>query len=188
MNDFKKLRQMARERRDRLINDAKAEYEATIRQIATLERSLAGTNTVRMPSISAAIDSVIPSDREFTTDDIKRGLKALDPDRDWARRAIDSHIARLRERGVLRRVRRASAHERASYARADLPIKEDNRTLRDVIAAIVTRPMTLTEICVAVTESGYRTSQKGRHLRNSVACELREAGYRLDGERWKKQP
>jgi predicted transcriptional regulator len=186
MSDFIKLRQLARSVRDKKIEQAREECEATIAQIADLEKALCGTNRVRHPRANAAIEAAMPSDRPFTTEDIAKKLLALEPNREWSRHTINTHIARLRERGILKRISRPGAKQRATYARADLPIKADSRTLGEIIAVVVTRPMTLTEIAVAVKEAGYRTSQTGRHLRNHVARGLREGGYRQDGERWSR--
>src|SRR5438105_760429 len=117
MNEFTKLRERAREKRDKAIALARSEYAATLVQIATLEQDLLGKVSTRYKRISACIESVIPRDRPFNTTDIMTALEALDPGRVWRKRAVDSHIFRLRERGLVRRMRKAKGTEPAVYVR-----------------------------------------------------------------------
>ncbi|MEX2187324.1 MAG: hypothetical protein WD875_11035 [Pirellulales bacterium] len=184
MREFNQLRALARGKRDKIVAAARADYEATLVQIAKLEQDLLGKVSSRYRKISAAIESVIPSDRTFTTADILAGLEAMDPGRVWRKRSIDSHLSRLRERGLVKRLRKATLRERAVYARADLGTEGESRPLREYIGDVLVKPMTVTEVAVAVVEAGYRTTMKGRGLRNHVARELREGGYRRGGERW----
>src|SRR5687767_11413414 len=81
--EFNTLRLRAREKRDRLMAEVRAEYESTLVQIARLEQDLLGTRNHKYKKISAAIEAVIPSDRPFTTRDIMAALEALDPGRVW---------------------------------------------------------------------------------------------------------
>ena len=185
MNEFNLLRQRAREKRDKLIGEARAEYEATLVQIAKLEQDLCGKVSSRHRSISSCIESVIPSDRPFTTADIMAGLDALDPWRVWRKRSVDNNLSRLRERGLVKRPRKATLRERAVYARADLGDEGESRPLRDYLADVVVKPMTVTEIAVAVREAGFRTTMTGRALRGYVTQELREGEFRREGEKWR---
>jgi hypothetical protein len=183
-SEFNRLRGLARARRDKQLAEIRAEYEANLVSIAKLEQDLCGKVSSRYRTISSAIESVIPSDRPFTTEDIMAALEALDPGRVWRKRSLDSHLSRLRERGLVKRLRKATLRERAVYARADFGTEGESRPLRAVIAEVLTRPMTLTELTVAVVEAGHKSSTNGRQLRNQVARELREDGFRRDGERW----
>ncbi len=186
-NEFNALRARARAKRDKEIAAVRAEYEATLVQIATLEQDLLGKVTSRYRKISAAIESVIPSDRPFSTADIMAGLEALDPGRVWRKRAIDSHISRLRERGLVKRLKRATAREPAVYSRADLPVKVvplGDKTLQEVIRGVVTRPMTVTEVAVAVKESGYKSEMSNGNLRSHVRRLLVQGGFRQEGGKW----
>src|SRR5688572_27001058 len=101
MNEFISLRAKARENRDRIINLARAEYEATLVNIAKLEQDLCGTQSSRHQKVSACIEQVIPQDREFSTVDIMTALEALDPRRVWRMGSVVNHLARLRQRGLI---------------------------------------------------------------------------------------
>jgi hypothetical protein len=186
MNDFIKLRQLAKERRAKMIAEAEAEYNSTIIQISNLELTLCGTNRVRHPKVNAAIESVIPSDRTFTTDDILASLQALDPSRVWRKRLIYGHIQTLREKGIIKRLEKANGRALSVYVRADITDQPAHRGLPEVLAGVVTKPMTVTEIAVAAIEAGYRSRMTPRNFRSQVKRVLRDGGYRPDGERWNK--
>jgi vacuolar-type H+-ATPase subunit E/Vma4 len=67
MQTFSELRQAARERRDKLIDKARSEYEDTLRQIANLEQDLLGREPSTHRSMSSCVSSVIPNDGPFTS-------------------------------------------------------------------------------------------------------------------------
>jgi hypothetical protein len=78
MVEFLALRARARDKRDRLIAQARKEYEATLVRIAAIEQDLLGGESSRHKKVSACIESVMPLDRPFTTVDILTSLEALD--------------------------------------------------------------------------------------------------------------
>jgi hypothetical protein len=126
-------------------------------------------------------------DEPFTTADILASLEALDPGRVWRRRSVDSHISRLRERGLVRRIKRATTRERASYARVGVPVTESpfgDMTLAQVIRAVLTCPMTATELTVRMLEAGYETTMGKKALRDAVGVELRKGGFSNQGGKW----
>jgi hypothetical protein len=94
MDAFIELRKRAREKRDKAIGQARSEYADTLRKIAELEQDLLGREPSSHKTIASCIDSVIPTDRVFTTVDVMASLEALDPGRVWRKRSVDSHIAR----------------------------------------------------------------------------------------------
>ena len=61
---------------------------------------------------------MIPGDRAFTILDIVT-REMLDPSRIWHKHSVDSHVAVLRRKGLVVRLRRSKANEPAIYARAD---------------------------------------------------------------------
>ncbi len=109
MNEFIALRARARDKRDKAIAQAREEYEAALVQIATLEQDLLGKLPSKHKPMSACIESVIPNDRPFTTLDVLTSLEALDPRRVWRKRSIDNHFSRLRDKGLIRRIKRATS-------------------------------------------------------------------------------
>lgn len=185
--EFNKLRELAREKRDKAIKEIRREYEATLVQICALEQDLLGKVSTRYVQISRAIESVIPREDPFTVADIVTRLEAADPTRDWRRRSIDNQISRLRKRGILKRIKRATIHEAAQYVRAEVPVKVaplDDMTLMEVIGKVLTKPMTTTEVMVAALEAGWQTTMKKRtYLRNHVTT-LLGRGWKMEDGKW----
>jgi DNA-binding transcriptional ArsR family regulator len=115
----------------------------------------------------------------------------LDPGRVWRKRSIDNHISRLRERGLVRRVRKAKGTELAIYARLGVAVDAGpfgDKTLVQVMATVLEsagKPMTQTELVVAMREAGYHSTMTPQALRNAVGAELRKevAFCKADG-RW----
>jgi hypothetical protein len=189
MNEFNDLRKRAREKRDKAIAQARQDYAETLGRIAALEQDLLGRDLSTHRKISVCIERVIPQDREFTTADIMAGLEALDPGRVWRKRSIDNHISRLRERGLVRRVRKAKGTEPAIYARVGAKVTErpfQDMTLRQVIKVVLgDRAMNETELTVAMREAGYDSTMTPQALRNAVGVELRKnAGFRKTDGKW----
>lgn len=115
MDAFNELRRQARERREKAICEARDAYAATRARIAALEQDILGRDLSSHRTIASCIDSLLPTDRTFTTVDILAGLEALDPRRNWRKRPLDSHISRLRERGPMRQTELAMAILEAGY-------------------------------------------------------------------------
>lgn len=190
MKAFNELRKHAREKRDKAIGVARDEYAATLARIAALEQDLLGREPSTHKTIASCIDSVIPGDRCFTTLDILAGLEAMDPRRDWRKRSLDSHIARLRERGLVRRVKKSQNCQPAIYVRMGVdvePLPFEDKTLPEVVAEVLDdgQPMRQTDLVVAMMEAGYQTTMSPKNLRDAVGVVLRKGKGRfreVDGE------
>jgi DNA-binding transcriptional ArsR family regulator len=179
MEVFNELRKLAREKRDKAIHEAKGAYEATLARIAALEQDLLGRDLSSHKTIAACIDSVVPTDRPFTTQDIIAGLEAIDPRRNWRKRSIDSHIARLRERGLVRRVRKSQNTSPAVYVRVGVAVEAvpfEDMTLPEVVAKVLSerQPLRTAELTVAMLEAGYQTTMTAKNLRAAVGVVLRK--------------
>ncbi len=181
MHEFKALRSKAREKRDRAIERAREEYAATLVRIASLEQDLLGKHHSTRQKISACIESVIPTDRTFTTVDIMSALEALDDRRVWRKRSVDNHLSRLRERGLVRRLRKSRNTEPALYVRVGVDVEQrpfEDMTLPEVVESVlVDGPKSPTEIVVAMLEAGYETTMAGMSLRNAVGRALRAGAF-----------
>jgi hypothetical protein len=128
MQAFNDLRQAARDRRDKLIAKARQEYEDILAKLAVVERDLLGREPGSLRSIQASVERVIPADRPFTGADILLALEAIDPRRPWRRRSVDHSIARLRQKGLVRRLSKPRnggqrGSSPATYVRAESPVK-----------------------------------------------------------------
>jgi hypothetical protein len=180
-NEFTALRARAREKRDKAIDHARSEYQQTLVSIAALEQDLAGTTSSRHKPVSACISSIIPRDEPFTAQDILAALEALDAGRVWHRKTVDGYLTKLRIKGIIRRMRRHKGPEPAVYVWSDAKVDRlpfENMTLPEVMRAVLTEPMTQTELTVRMREAGYDSTMENRVLRNVVGEELRRGGFR----------
>jgi hypothetical protein len=188
MQAFTDIRRKAIEKRDRAIAQARREYAETLARIAALEQDVLGRDPSNHKTISSCINRVLPSDREFTVIDVLAGLEGLDPGRVWRRRSVDSHIFRLIERGVVRRVRKSRGTEPAIYARVGLKLPKrpfENKTLPEAIAEVLgEKAMTPAEIAVALLDAGYETVQTPRSLQTHIRVELRKGRFKREGKKW----
>jgi DNA-binding transcriptional ArsR family regulator len=177
MQAFNELRKHAREKRDKAIDVARNEYAATLVRISALEQDLLGRESSTHQTIASCINRVLPTDREFTTIDVMTALEALDPRRPWRKRSVDSHISRLRERGLVRRLRKSKGLEPAVYARVGVqvaPMPFGDKTLPEVIGEVLAgRTLTQTELAVAMLDAGYQTTMTPKALRDAVGVVLR---------------
>lgn len=185
---FAALRTKAREQRDKALAHIRAEYQTNLLQIAELEQRLLGKIDPRRVKTSAAIERVIPRDEAFTVADVMAALESLDAGRVWPKASVHRHITKLREIGLVRRVKRAKVNEPAVYARTDGPVKveAEDRNLRQVILETVTRPMRIAEVVAAVLEAGHKTNMVPAHLRTHILRVLRQTGFRERGGKWAK--
>jgi len=178
MNAFIELRKQARDKRDKAIGQAREDYAATLRRIAGLEQDLCGREPLTHKTIASCIESVLPSDRVFTTVDIMTSLEALDPKRDWRKRSIDSHLSRLRGRGIVRRVKKSQNTQPAIYVRVGVdvePLPFEDMPLAEVVAEVLggCQPVRQTDLVVAMLEAGYQTTMSPKRLRDAVGRVLR---------------
>lgn len=186
-NKFNALRTIARERRDKALAEIQADYAANILAIGKLEQSLCGKRSNPVKQITAIIESAIPADKSFTTDDLLAALEAKEPGRAWRKKSLNNYISRLRCRGVIKRLSKASGTEPAVYVRAEVGPEHDSRPLGDYIGEVLVRPMTATEVTLAILEAGFKSRMPRHAIRKYVASELKARGYRRSGERWDRE-
>jgi hypothetical protein len=191
MEAFNSLRKHAREKRDKAIANVRAEYAATLVRIAALEQDLLGREPTGHKTTSSCINRVLPSDRPFNSVDVMTALEALDSGRVWRKHTVDGHIARLRERGVVRRLRKSKGSEPAQYVRVGVklePAPFEDKTLVEVVGEVLgARSMTQTELVVAMLDAGYHSTMTPRALRDAVGVVLRQERGRFvqRGGKWK---
>jgi hypothetical protein len=187
-DEFLNLRIQARTRRDAAIQAVRDEYEQTLRDIEALQAKLykqvPGGNRV---SLAAAVQAVMPQDREFTVSDIMTALEARYPRRIWILNSVNNRIMKLRSKGQIVRLSRAKIGISAVYAvkgfQSSIPAGSD-LTLAEAIRLVMVRPMTISEAVVAILEVGYRTTMPPNAFRTVVAKTLGDKGYRRMGGKW----
>lgn len=83
-------------------------------------------------------------------------------------------------------MKRAKVDEPAAYERVERPgqAEPEDKTLRQVVAEVVTRPLRIAEVVAGVLDAGYKTTMGLGDLRTHILRVMREAGFkRVDG-RW----
>jgi len=189
MEALNQLRRAARAKRDKTIAQAREDYVATLARIAELDLALYGKPSLKTRSAAACIERIMPVDAPFTIVDIVAGLEALDAGRPWSRRAIDTHVAVLLKRGLIRRLRRGCSGSPAVYIRAGSE-RDDylfaGMKLVDVVALMLAGgPMTPVEIVVALKEAGYRTTRTDKALQWALPTELKkDRRFEVKGGKW----
>lgn len=185
---FSALRIKAREQRDKAIAHIRDEYEESLRQVSELEQRLLGKVDPQRVKMSAAIESVIPNDEPFSVTTIMAALETLDPSRVWPLATVRRHITELRSLGLVLRVKKHTVYEPAVYARVGAPVKFDGEavSLRELVLGIVTKPMRIAEVCVAVKEAGHKTRMSLPHLRTAIIRQLRQLGFKERGGKWSR--
>lgn len=190
MNQFSALRTLARQNRDKAIARAQADYEQRLIVINKLERELTGNVSYRYQKLTACVEQCIPTDREFTIVDLMTALMALDDSRRWSRVGIHKHLATLRQKGLIRRLKKGRRGEPAVFVRTGVAVKErpfEDMSLSEVLAQVLAdRRMNATELTVAVLESGYETKQNRRKLRMTIGNTLRRETdkFKRQGDKW----
>ncbi|MBN2024285.1 MAG: hypothetical protein JW809_15990 [Pirellulales bacterium] len=112
-------------------------------------------------------------------------LEALDPRRVWRKRSIDSHISRLRDCGIVRRVKRSQMHQPAVYVRVGVevqPLPFKGMALPEVIAEILRDkgPMRQTDLVLAMLAAGYQSTMTPKSFASSQS-EVRYSSAQIIG-------
>jgi hypothetical protein len=180
MNEFTALRARAKERRDQAIRVARLSYEAAMSAIAELENRLLDRGKPKVKRVCDALREVMPTDKPFTIQELMEALQVLDPSRIWKHTAVSNILTAWRKRGVIYRVRKPKLGGCAIYAakgvKAPAP-KLGDASLVEVMQAVATKPMTPTEIMVAVLEAGYETSMARKTLQSHIGKILRRGRF-----------
>jgi hypothetical protein len=192
MEAFDQLRRQAKDLRDKMIAEAREQYEGSLRRIAELERDLSGEVKHTLKSVAASIEAAMPRDKPFNTADLKASLEAINPRRVWGYRVINHRVGYLVARGTLRRLRQSNGKSRAVYVRAG--VRVDLKPLElvplvDHIEAALRElgPMELTPLAVAILERGYKSKSSVSVFRNTICRLLRAYRERFakTGDKWR---
>jgi hypothetical protein len=136
MQEFRAMRRVALATRNDAIAAARDQYDQRLRDIGHLEAS---QNGARRHAGHGVMLQALPRG-EFTYRDFISTLERLHPAKTWERRPVNLFLSRACRLGAIQRV------SKGVYVRVD----GAQPTLADAVAAILTRPMTATEICVTL--------------------------------------
>lgn len=189
MNEFQALRAKARQNRDIAIDRARSDYDSAMARIDQLERDLNGNASGKSINLSACMDTVIPSDGEFSTDEIIAKLESRYPETNWPKRTVNGHIYRLRKLGILRRLTIHKKGEPSKYARNGAAVQErpfGDKSLEQVMVEVLgSKSMTVGELTVTIWDAGFQTTSTKKGLRAAIAGVLRNSGrFKRNGQRW----
>ena len=134
---------------------------------------------------------LIPTDRTFTIREIIEGLRAADPDREFALPSVNACINTLKDAGMVKRVSRGD-NGQANWAAAGLDVDEGefgSAPLSDVAAVLIGErgPMTAVELVILMQERGYRAKTRSKLLLRSLGSTLNRARDRFvrdEKQRW----
>lgn len=183
MDAFAILTKQARDKRNAIIKAARAEFWEAKKRINALRRQLnaeaAKTPSVKLPRVIDVIARVIPSDRAFTVNELVEILTVAEPGRIFQRETVREYLQRLGDRGVVRRVGRAS--NRVHWAAADYAGPVDpqcGKRLPELAGEILAEsgPLRSLELLARIREHGYRAADDQRLVLRS----LRMALWRCD--------
>ena len=89
MNEFRKLKLAARDKRDRIIKDANREYEKTVRSLCEAKKLLCPPKKRRRKkTINELVSELAPHDATFGVDDLADLIRESFPDRTCARQTL----------------------------------------------------------------------------------------------------
>jgi len=200
MDAYEQLRQRARSKRDAAIRAAQSEFRQSVRRINELERKI-GEGASPPPPGNAAkgrivwtiIRSLIPQDREFTIDDMKRWLAENHSTRKFPASTVRASFRRLADQGLIRPVRRGHAAQVTWIAcedgsADDVPFA--SLSLPDA-AEVVLRdfgPLREVELVLAIQQRGNRRDAPSGRVVKSLAKALQSNPGRFvcgDDGRWR---
>lgn len=198
MDAYDDLRKQARDKRDRAILAARAEYETALAAIRSLKAKLTGETLRKRPGgavvpkqrpIIDLICDVLPADRTFTVAEIRDRLHAIEPSRVF--RSLKPLLHKLKSEGVIRPVSREGRGrvqwEYVAPRQSVIPFAA--LALTDA-AEVVLRdagPLRTTDLAVALQQRGYRADADPRVLVDSLGKALKRCVGRFaygDGRRW----
>lgn len=192
MKDFNELRKRAREKRDAAIKEARDEYRITLADINALQHRLLqkpsqkGKPKPRVPMRQKIMD-VLPTDREWTVDELLAWLHLPTTDKNQLRAALTKMI----KAGTIKRIRRGKRHVEALFAvpafqsqSSELNALTQAQAARKVMEEIG-EDVSIPVLAVAMHERGYRPAAKNhgefvKSLRNSLRVGRRGVAHQAN--------
>lgn len=183
MKDFDELRRLARDNRDAAIKDARNEYRVTLEEINVLQKRLLqkpsqkGKPRPRV-SMSQKILAAVPTDREWTVNELLAWLKAPKTDKNHIR----AMLGKMQKAGSIKQIRRGKNNVEALFAVAgfesassELNAMTQVQAARRVMAEIGEDVDTMT-LAIAMCERGYRPGARSNgEFVKSLRSTLRKA-------------
>jgi hypothetical protein len=180
MDAYTELRCKAAQKRDKIIQRARADYHDLIREIDKLRSRLDPNAPAVKPKAKRTMIELVcdlmPRDKAFTFADIRQVLSEAEPGRKFNEMSIRTILPKLEAQGIIRRVSKNQSG-RVEWAVAGITIPESPygaMALTDIAEQVLRErgPMTPVELVVMLQEQGYRADADPRRmvaaLKNSV--------------------
>ena len=176
-NLYDSLRKQAASRRDDRIRAARAAFNESVKLISQLEREIEGTvsRPYRVHRILDMVRELVPTDRPFTVAEMVTMLSRESPDRVAYVPTIRSIFTRLEREGIIKRVGRDGVHVHWASVKYNGRLSPHGAATITTVAKQVLGekgPLRLSELIVAMRESGYRSEANPRKMLASVAATL----------------
>jgi hypothetical protein len=175
MDAYEQIRIEARDKRDRAIKSARAEYQSALRRINELRRQLTGEAPVVQPKrdgqMTRRIMELLPTEGTFTICDFVEKMHADSIGRHYAANSIRSAFVILKRTGVARQVGRRNGHVLWAAQAANVDASPfGGATLADIAEQLIRElgPMRVREIVVVMKERGHRQHEKDRDTASAV--------------------
>lgn len=184
MDAYETLRQRARAKREAAIRAAQKECRLALRRINELERRVGNGadppgpgNVAKGKIVWTVVRSLIPTDREFTIDDMRQWLAENYPTRKFPVSTVRASFRRLMDQGSIRPVSRGHYSKMTYVACAggspdDVPFAALN--LPDAAARVLRElgPMRDMELVLAIQQRGNRSDSRPKRLLKSLVKSL----------------
>jgi|GEM_PF-3955739 len=198
MDTIEKLKTQARELRDERIQQAKDDYEDTLREISELARKIAvieGRAKPKIKGILQMVRDVVPKNREFTLAEILNAVRNNHPDLDIKRLNVRNALSGMVRQCELRRTQHGTPKCKSpifAHSEYDAPLRpfgdQTQTRLIEVILRDEARSMNVPEIIVEMMERGFPVEDMEK-LNRSIPALLRQKPqvFRREGDGWRAQ-
>jgi len=181
MKDFDELRRLAREKRDSAIKDARNEYRVTLEEINALQSRLLAKPSQKgkpRPSVSMRqkILRVVPTDREWSVNELLTWLKSPKTDKNHVR----AYLGKMQQSGSIKQIRRGKRNVEALFAVTDFEAASSELNAMTQVQAArrvmedIGDNVDVVVLAVEMCERGYRPAAKNnREFVKSLRTALR---------------
>ncbi len=180
MDPIRALQARAAEKRDATIAEARRQYRKDIAAIDAMEKLLPAPRVIdkrqplgKVPAVYDLVRQAVRPDTPFTVTDMLAWLAEAHPGAKFHEQSVRSYTSRLCSQGFLRRLYK-TGHMETMYIKAESVVSEgpvESKPLAEMTHEILTaagRPMTVTELIIAMREQGYRKEALPNTLRRAV--------------------
>lgn len=174
MDAFARLRQSAEKKRDAAIDQAKAEYYATLKKLGEAEQLLYPKRKNRtQKTLAELIDELVPDNRSFGVDDAVAFILREYPDRKLARKSVVRAAHQLIKAGKLKKIANPTAGRKALYARVDADVPQRRNMLDWAKEIDGWQEMEPVAVMVRMVENGFELGVSPKNAVKQLTQQIR---------------